>query len=187
MKHQELIIDLREEHELLQSLLVSKNINSEYEIINIPSRHIFANIDWINHQTELRPVWLICASGRRSLSIKKKYFAKNDGIKSSEGGVKLVQMGGCEQGNNGESVKGCELKLNYGAGGFGMQQYMQLVFAAMLAIVAVLLHFNVKKHVLMMVVGAMIVMVLAQALTKSCLLGNMVEKSVFVPKNTLAE
>ena len=107
----ELIIDLREEHELLESRLISPD--GTYEIINIPSRHIFANIGWISKQTEKRPVWFICASGRRSQAIKEHYFGRNDGIKSSEGGLKLLGGNGNGSGTVSVDPSRIEVRVRY--------------------------------------------------------------------------
>ena len=171
----ELIIDLREEHELLEKKLV--NNGNRYEIVNIPSRHIFANVDWIKKQTEKRPVWLICASGRRSQAIKDQYFATNDGIKSSVGGLSF----GFDK-QVGESVDAEHISIQYGEGGLGMQQYMQVAFAMMLLVPALLVYFKASRLTILAVIGALIVIVLSQTFTKSCLLGKIVPKSVFVAK-----
>lgn len=179
----ELVIDLREEHELLEKKLVGNgngnSNNSKYEIVNIPSRHIFANVDWIKKQTEKRPVWLICASGRRSQAIKDQYFATNDGIKSSAGGL---SFGFDTQQSAGESVDADHISIQQGEGGLGMQQYMQVAFAAMLLVPALLMYFKASRLTILAVLGALIFAVLSQTFTKSCLLGKIVPKSVFVAK-----
>lgn len=171
----ELVIDLREEHEQLSEKIVSPD--GTYEIINIPSRHIFSNIEWINKQSEKRPVWLICATGRRSQAIKDKYFASNDGIKSSHAGLSF----GFDK-IKAPSVDMGHIFTKKGKGGFGIQQLMQLAFAFMLSVIILMIYFNIKKEIILIVVGAMIVMVLGQVFTKSCLLGKVVPKSIFVPK-----
>lgn len=174
----ELVIDLREEHELLEKILISPH--GKYEIINIPSRHIFANVSWINRQTEKRPVWLICASGRRSQEIKDKYFPKNDGIKSSIGGLTFSNGDGNK---NSESVDGDHITIKYGQGGFGIQQYMQIAFAGMLVVALSLVYFNVKRNISLFIILAMIVAVLGQTFTKNCMLSKILPKSVFVESN----
>ena len=175
----ELVIDLREEHELLEKRLVptANGSDAAYEIVNIPSRHIFANVDWITQQTSKRPVWLICASGRRSQSIKDKYFASNDGIKSSNGGL---TFGDGKQ--HSPSIDASRVTVVEGSGGFGIQQLMQLAFACMLSVLVVCVFFGVRRDVIIGLGGVMIATVLGQAFTKSCLLGKIVPKSVFVPK-----
>lgn len=176
MNHPELVIDLREEHELLEKMIVSSD--KTYEIINIPSRHIFSNITWINRETEKRPVWLICASGRRSQEIKNKYFPKNDGIKSSNNGLnfdinnKIVD----------KSINSNHITIKYGEGGFGIQQYMQLAFTFMLIIVLSFFYFNVKRNISIVIILSMIIFILGQSFTKSCMLSKIIPKSVFVPK-----
>ena len=177
----ELIIDLREEHELLESRLVSPD--GTYEIINIPSRHIFANIGWISKQTEKRPVWLICASGRRSQAIKEQYFGRNDGIKSSEGGLKL--LGGSRSGNGSGavSVDPSRIEAVSGTGGYGIQQIMQMMFALMLSVITIAIFFGLKREYLLLTCGVMLAGVVGQLVTKSCLLGKLVPKSEFVFDN----
>ena len=169
----ELIVDLREEFELLEKKLVPTT--NKYEVVNIPSRHIFANVDWITKQSHLRPLWLLCASGRRSQAIKDQYFPKNDGIKSSWGGLKF------DNGDEHPRVDPNELKIEYGAGGFGLQQYMQIAFAGMLSLVVIMLYLNLDRIIVLSVVSGMIIMVLGQTFTKSCLLGKIIPKSQFIP------
>ena len=175
----ELVIDLREEHEQLENRLVSPN--GTYEIINIPSRHIFANVEWIRKQTEKRPVWLICASGRRSQAIKEQYFGRNDGIKSSEGGLKL--LGGDGSVGKGLSVDSSHIKVQSGTGGYGIQQIMQMMFALMLSVITIAIFFGLKREYLLLMCGVMLAGVIGQLVTKSCLLGKLVPKSEFVYDN----
>jgi hypothetical protein len=171
----ELVIDLREEHELLESRLVSQG--GTYEIINIPSRHIFANVDWINKQTEKQPVWLICASGRRSQAIKEQYFGRNDGIRSSEGGLKFGS------GSENMSVDSSRIEVLSGRGGYGIQQIMQMLFALMLSVITTAIFFCLKREYLLVLCGVMLFSVIGQLVTKSCVLGKLVPKSEFVIKN----
>lgn len=177
----ELVIDLREEHELLESRLVSPD--GTYEIINIPSRHIFANVGWISKQTEKRPVWLICASGRRSQAIKEQYFGRNDGIKSSEGGLKLLSGSGSGNGNRSGSgtvsVDPSRIEVQSGTGGYGIQQIMQMMFALMLSVITLAIFFGLKRENLLLMCGTMVAAVVGQLVTKSCLLGKLVPKSEF--------
>ena len=175
----ELVIDLREEHELLENRLVSPD--GTYEIINIPSRHIFANVKWISKQTEKRPVWLICASGRRSQAIKDQYFGRNDGIKSSEGGLKLLSRNGSV--GKGLSVDSSHIKVQSGTGGYGIQQIMQMMFALMLSVITIAIFFGLKREYLLVMCGVILAGVVGQLVTKSCLLGKLVPKSEFVFDN----
>jgi rhodanese-related sulfurtransferase len=178
----ELVIDIREEHELLGSRLVSPgnrlvSPGETYEIINIPSRHIFANVEWINKQTEKRPVWLVCASGRRSQAIKEQYFGRNDGIKSSEGGLKFVT------GSKNVSVDPSRIEVQPGTGGYGIQQIMQMMFAIMLSVITIAIFFGLKREYLLLMCGTMLAAVVGQLVTKSCVLGKLVPKSEFVIAN----
>jgi rhodanese-related sulfurtransferase len=184
----ELVVDLREEHELLENRLVSPgnrlvSPSETYEIINIPSRHIFANVDWISKQTEKRPVWLICASGRRSQAIKEQYFGRNDGIKSSEGGMKL--LGGNKDGKGREnvSVDPSRIEVQSGTGGYGIQQIMQMMFALMISVITISIFFGLKREYLLLMCGAMLAGVVGQLVTKSCLLGKLVPKHEFIVAN----
>ena len=169
----ELVIDLREEHELLENRLVSPD--GTYEIINIPSRHIFANVEWITKQTEKRPVWLICASGRRSQAIEEQYFGHNDGIKSSEGGLKFGS------GSGKVSVDPSRIEVQPGTGGFGIQQIMQMMFAFTIFVITIAIFFGLKREYLLLLCGAILTMVVGQIFTKSCVLGRLLPKSVFTP------
>jgi rhodanese-related sulfurtransferase len=179
----ELVIDLREEHELLESRLVSPD--GTYEIINIPSRHIFANVKWITKQTEKRPVWLICASGRRSQAIKDQYFGRNNGIKSSEGGLTLWGRDGSgdRSGTGNTSVDPSRIEVQPGTGGYGIQQIMQMMFALMLSVITIAIFFGLKREYLLLMCGAMLAAVVGQLVTKSCLMGRLVPKSEFVIDN----
>ena len=183
----ELVIDLREEHELLENRLVSPD--GTYEIINIPSRHIFANVKWISKKTEKRPVWLICASGMRSQAIKDQYFGRNDGIKSSEGGLKLLGVRVCAIGNGNRSGSGTvsvdpsRIKVQSGKGGYGIQQIMQMMFALMLSVITIAIFFGLKREYLLVMCGVILAGVVGQLVTKSCLLGKLVPKSEFVFDN----
>ena len=44
MNYKEIWIDIRDEHELAESQIIAPN---DALVINIPSRNIFANADWI--------------------------------------------------------------------------------------------------------------------------------------------
>ena len=72
------IIDLREENELGKSRIISRNNN--VTVISIPSRHIFANKEFIINLSNQGKVYLLCRSGNRSLQIKNKYFKNNKNI-----------------------------------------------------------------------------------------------------------
>jgi len=171
----ELVIDLREEHELLEKRLVSPD--GAYGIINIPSRHIFANVEWISKQTGKRPVWLICASGRRSQAIKDQYFKHNNGIKSSEGGLKLLSGNKDGKGRENMSVDPSRIEVQSGTGGYGIQQIMQMMFTLMLFVITIAIFFGLKREYLLLMCGTMLAAVVGQLVTKSCILGKLVPKA----------
>lgn len=81
-----IIIDVREEFELLELQLIS--INPSLFIINIPMRAIFANQSWISDMSTEHTIYIMCKSGNRSGKIKTKYFINNENIKSLSGGIK---------------------------------------------------------------------------------------------------
>lgn len=174
-----LIVDLREEHELLSVRLTPASADTHVNIVNIPSRSIFANVDWLLRQSAKMPVWLICASGRRSNSIKERYFPQNDGIKSVQAGVQ--DIGVKENASFGEFPVERVVKQQ-GQGGLGIQQYMQFAFVAMLTIVGCVIWFAPKKNYALAIIAAFGIGVLSQAVTKSCLMSKMLPKSDFRAK-----
>ena len=68
-----------------------------------------------------------------------------------------------------------------GKGGLGMQQYMQLAFSAMLVLCGVLVYMNVSKNIVLVCISVMIIFVVGQTYTQSCLLGKIIPKSTFIP------
>ena len=114
MNFKEIWIDVRDEHELLDSRIVAPN--EETLIINIPSRNIFANVQWIKATAAKgTKITLICRSANRSQKVKTLYFAQDDNIVSLDGGIKNPMV-----------------KLEHHTGGLGLQQILQLVFATIL-------------------------------------------------------
>ena len=98
----EIIIDIREEGELLDNIVVS----SEKIIINIPMRNIQFNIDAINKLSENYTIYLLCRSSNRSDKIKKLFFEENPKIISIKGGLKnLPENVELIQGKNGKSFQ----------------------------------------------------------------------------------
>jgi len=174
-----LIVDLREEHEILSARLTPAIDDNRVNIVNIPSRSIFANVNWLIQQSAKMPVWLICASGRRSKAIKERYFPQNDGIRSVPIGVQ--DMGVKDNASFGEFPVERVVKQN-GQSGLGIQQFMQYAFATMLMLVACVVWFVPNKIYVLAVIGIFIVGILSQAVTKSCLMSRLLPKSKFVPE-----
>jgi rhodanese-related sulfurtransferase len=172
-----LIVDLREEHEILTVRLTPATADTQVNIVNIPSRSIFANVDWLLRQSAKMPVWLICATGRRSNSIKEQYFPKNDGIKSVTAGFQDIRVK--ENACFGEFPVERVVKQQ-GQGGLGIQQYMQYAFVAMLTLVGCVIWFAPKKYYALAVIVALGVGIMSQAVTRSCLMSKMLPKNNFV-------
>ena len=154
--YKEIWIDIRDEHELAESQIVSPN--DETLVINIPSRNIFANVEWIKSmEASGVKVTLICRSANRSQNVKKLYFSSNENIVSLDGGIA----------NPGITIK----KIN--AWGFGIQQILQLVFAVILTCILIAsfyLQINNLRYAMM----GVIFFILYQIISKSCLIGKYV-------------
>jgi len=170
-----LVVDLREEHELLSSRLFGRD--SKVAILNIPSRSIFANVDYLISHSAKMPVWLICASGRRSKAIKERYFPQNDGIKSVPIGIQ--DIGVKENASFGEFPVERVVKQD-GQGGLGIQQVMQYAFVAMLILIGCIVWFAPEKHYTLAVITLLVVGILSQAVTKSCLMSRLLPKNDFI-------
>ena len=171
MEDKTFIIDIREEFEITELYLTSTNTNCQ--IIYIPSRIIFKNQEYIRRLAHLGKVWLLCASSRRSDKVKMMYFTDEPNILSSSGGIKFL----CEKNN--KINEDLHIPFDFvqcvrGEKSFGPTQYMQFAFVFMLIMVAALSLFLEKKWFLG-VVGVMIILVLYQAVSKSCWL------SAFIP------
>lgn len=161
-----LIIDIREEHEVMAER-VGASGNSDIQIVNIPMRHIAYNVDWINKMSAKMPVHIICASGNRSGKIKDKYFASNQGIKSFDGGVNLLKSGKAGQVDGLTVVPG-------GQGKFGMNQYMQMMFAAILLVIAGVVYMVPDNRVSLGVIATIVAFISYQLFSKSCLLSKLI-------------
>jgi rhodanese-related sulfurtransferase len=155
--YKEIWIDIRDEHELAESQIVSPN--DEILVINIPSRNMFANVDWIKSmEANGVKVTLICKSANRSQNVKKLYFSTNENIVSLDGGIS----------NPGITIK----KLN-SWGGFGIQQILQLVFVIILTCILVA-SFYLQINKLRYAMVGVIFFILYQIVSKSCLIGKYV-------------
>ena len=132
---------------------------SDVEVLCIPSRHIFANVAWIRARAKALDVYLLCRSGSRSSAVKSYYFADDDTVQSVEGGIYREVD---------------DFKLVIGDGSFGMAQYMQLMFAGILAVVFFLMYARFNVSDISVVVLLCIAMVLYQVFTRSCVLSRFI-------------
>nr|QKF94903.1 rhodanese-related sulfurtransferase [Fadolivirus 2] len=166
-----ILIDIREEFELLEKQIMATT--STVLVLNIPMRAIFANKTWIDQISKSTPVYIICRSGNRSKKVKDKYFKKNDNVISVDGGVKEIHKN--------KQFKDM-VKIVNGQGGFGLQQFMQLVFICMLLIIMTLMYFNVDKMYTMTLVLSFILFIIYQLYMQSCLISSILPLSDFKKK-----
>lgn len=155
-----IIIDVREESELKEKHLETDSV--ELEIINIPMRHIQFNIPYIKRLADNGKVYLMCKSGTRASKVKNKYFSNNDNVVTLEGGITKIKESEFK-----DDVK----EINSGKkSNLGMQQYMQIMFMFIMLIGFVLIIYD--QRYAMLYVMIVIVMILYQLFTKSCVLGK---------------
>lgn len=112
MNFKKIYVDIRVEHELLEKYMIS--VNENILVLSIPMRIIFANLEWMNNQHV--PIIIVCRTGHRSRIVKETYFSNNQDISSLEGGINGL----------GDNLAD-EIKIVYGKGGYGLQQYIQLI------------------------------------------------------------
>lgn len=168
MEYRQVYVDIREEHELLEKYLVSDNEN--ILVVSIPMRVIFANLDWMNHFSKKCDIIFVCRSGHRSKLVKDFYFSNNTKIFVLEGGIEHIKD---------HPIEG--IKIVYGKGGYGLQQYLKLMFAAILTIILVLvvLDFQYTKYIII----GFIMMILYQVIVKKCYLNEMLPFPQFINSN----
>ena len=155
-----IIIDVREESELKEKHLETDSV--ELEIINIPMRHIQFNIPYIKRLADNGKVYLMCKSGTRANKVKNKYFSNNDNVVILEGGITKIKESEFK-----DDVK----EISSGKkSNLGMQQYMQIMFMFIMLIGFVLIIYD--QRYAMLYVMIVIVMILYQLFTKSCVLGK---------------
>ncbi|ARF09895.1 hypothetical protein Indivirus_5_18 [Indivirus ILV1] len=162
----EILIDLREEFELLNMYLISTD--KSLLIVNIPMRSIFSNVEWISTISTKNNIYLMCRSSVRSKKVKDKYFKNNNNIKSIDGGIKKIEM---------NKLFRNRIKIIKGDGGFGLQQYMQLAFIIMLFLVLVLLYLGVDTRYVEIFIIILILFIIYQLYIQSCWIGSMVPLS----------
>jgi rhodanese-related sulfurtransferase len=163
MNFDKIYIDIRDEHELLENYLVSTN--EKVFIASIPMRVIFANTEWIQRQK--CDVVIVCRSGHRALKIKNEYFSNNTNVTVLDGGI------------NGIDTKTHDnLKIVHGLGGFGQQQYLQLMFAVILTLVLLLTIFP-GMYTKYIIIG-FIAMILYQVFGKKCYLASIIPLPRFI-------
>jgi hypothetical protein len=163
MNFDKIYIDIRDEHELLEKYLVSTN--EKVFIVSIPMRVIFANPEWIHRQK--CEVIIVCRSGNRAQHIKNEYFSNNTNVIVLDGGINII-----------DKKMPDNLKIVRGLGGFGQQQYLQLMFAAILTLVLLLTIFP-SIYTKYIIIG-FIAMILYQVFGKKCYLASIIPLPRFI-------
>ena len=160
MDYKEIWIDIRDEHEVAENQIISPN-NSDVLVMNIPSRNIFANVEWIDRITQKGvKITLICRSGSRSKKVKDLYFSNNDNITSLDNGIANPNI----------KLKPINTKSNLG---LGIQQILQLVFTTILLFILII-SFYTQIGVVRYTLAVIIMFILYQVISKSCLIGKYV-------------
>lgn len=163
-----IFIDVREENEVSDKSIVSKNDN-DVVVFNIPMRNIFGNVMSINKLSETSDlVYIICRSGVRSKQIIDKYFPISLNIKSFEGGINKLKE---DPSSYNVEIKESDNFIR----SFNTQQYMQIVFVLILSTIVYLLYSNViENRFIMYGLLVMIAMILYQLISGNCMLTSMI-------------
>ena len=148
---------------ILEKYIVSTN--EKVFVVSIPMRVIFANFEWIQRQK--CDVVIICRSGNRSQHIKNEYFSNNTNVIVLNGGI-----------NEMDTKIPDNLKIVHELGGFGQQQYLQLMFAVILTLVLLLSIFPgvYTKYIIIGFIG----MILYQVFGKKCYLASIIPLPRFI-------
>lgn len=167
------IIDIREEHEILEERIITTEKSSTV-ICCIPMKFIRWNISFINHLTNNGIVYIICRSSNRSNTIKNKYFKDNQKVISIQGGLEELKQ-------NDKLQKTLEIKVQTNIDlnifqKFGIQQYMQILFSILLSITLLLLILRVKPIYIICWLVFIILFIIYQLVTKSCILSQIINK-----------
>ena len=165
MDNKEIWIDIRDEHEVAENQIIAPTStstgNNNIIVMNIPSRNIFANVEWMEGITQKGvKITLICRSASRSKKVKDLYFSNNDNIMSLDNGIA----------NPNVKLKSMNTKSNFG---LGLQQILQIIFTTILLII-LMISFYTKIEVVRYILAVIIIFILYQVLSKSCLVGKYV-------------
>jgi rhodanese-related sulfurtransferase len=162
MDYKEIWIDIRDEHEVAENQIIAPtNGENDIIVINIPSRNIFANVEWMERITQKGvKITLICRSASRSKKVKELYFADNENITSLDKGIANPNI----------KLKTINTKTNLG---LGLQQILQLVFTTILLFILIS-SFYTKIEFIRYTIAVIIIFILYQVISKSCLIGKYV-------------
>lgn len=176
MENKEIWIDIRDEHEVAENQIIAPTStststntntgNNDIIVMNIPSRNIFANVEWIEEITKKGvKITLICRSASRSKKVKDLYFSNNDNIISLDNGIANPNI----------ELKSINTKSNFG---LGLQQILQIVFTTILLFI-LMISFYTKIEFIRYILAVIIIFILYQVISKSCLIGK------YVPLNQI--
>jgi rhodanese-related sulfurtransferase len=174
MENKEIWIDIRDEHEVAENQIIAPTStstststgNNDIIVMNIPSRNIFANVEWMEGITQKGvKIILICRSASRSKKVKDLYFSNNDNIMSLDNGIANPII----------KLKSMNTKSNFG---LGLQQILQIVFTTILIFILII-SFYTKIEVVRYILAVIIIFILYQVISKSCLVGK------YVPLNQI--
>jgi rhodanese-related sulfurtransferase len=162
MDYKEIWIDIRDEHEVAENQIIAPtNGENDIIVINIPSRNIFANVEWMERITQKgTKITLICRSANRSKKVKDLYFSNNNNITSLENGIANPSI----------KLKSINTTSNFG---LGLQQILQIIFTTILLFI-LMISFYTRIEVIRYIVAVIIIFILYQVITKSCLIGKYV-------------
>ncbi len=162
-----LIIDIREEQEVLDyQLITTKN---DIVIINIPTRNIFSNVDFINQLSEqFNTIFIVCKSDKRAARVKNKYFVENPRILTLDGGINSIID---------ENIPGIHVIDNHSLLNLAPQQYMQTVIVIFLCILVVLNYIEIDRIYINGALLAFAVFIAYQIITKNCKMSSIISLS----------
>lgn len=170
MDYKEIWIDIRDEHEVAETQIVAPTTststststdNNDILVMNIPSRNIFANVEWMERITQKGvKITLICRSASRSKKVKDLYFSNNENITSLDNGISNPII----------KLKPINTKSNFG---LGLQQILQIMFATILLFILII-SFYTQIDIVQYTLAVIIMFILYQVISKSCLIGKYV-------------
>ena len=156
MENKEIWIDIRDEHEVAENQIIAPN--NDIIVMNIPSRNIFANVEWMEKIGV--KITLICRSASRSKKVKDLYFSNSENITSLDNGISNPII----------KLKPINTKSNFG---LGLQQILQIMFTTILVFILII-SFYTQNDEIRYILAIMIVFILYQVISKSCLIGKYV-------------
>jgi rhodanese-related sulfurtransferase len=168
MDYKEIWIDIRDEHEVAETQIIAPTTststgtdNNDILVMNIPSRNIFANVEWMERITQKGiKITLICRSASRSKKVKDLYFANNENITSLDNGISNPII----------KLKPINTKSNFG---LGLQQILQIMFTTILLFILII-SFCRQIEFIRYTLAVIIMFILYQVISKSCLIGKYV-------------